>query len=176
MGSDQFRDNGDRDPKRSVARSTQMPAGPRMAASTAALVAGAGHGGTFLALACGSLWLALQGAEALPLVQKVFVAGLYAQVLPALGFAVVARHLSRVGRPPAAMAAGGLSLVSILLMGVGTLQVVGAGVAQSFLLALSLVVVTAIGVGVLGGRLATMMKDHFEPEPVVIPEKDAGAF
>lgn len=173
MGQERFGADRSVDAGRPVARATQMPTGPRMAASTAAMVAGAGHAGTFLALGCGSIWLALEGAESLPLVQKVFVMGLYAQVLPALGFAVVARHLSRVGRPPAAMAAGGLSLVSLLLMAVGTLQVSGGGVVQSFLLALSLVVVTAIGVGVLGGRLASTMKDHYEPEPVVIPDVES---
>ena len=172
MGPEGLHQNRGPEPTPPVARPTHMPPGPRMAASTAAMIAGAGHAGTFLALSAGSIWFVLQGSESLGIVQKVFVAGLYAQILPALGFAVVARHLSRFGRPSAAMAAGGLSLVSLLLMGVGTLQVLGGGVAQSFLLALSLVVVTAIGVGVLGSRMASVMKDHFEPEPVVIPERD----
>ena len=159
----------DLDPGFPVARARQMPPGARAAASTAALVAGVGHAGTFLSLSCGSLWLAAQGAGAFPLVQKVFIAGLFAQVLPVLGFAVVARHLSKSGRPPAALAAGGLSLVSLLLMVMGTPQVLGGEVPQAFVLALSLVVVTAIGVGVLGARLAATMMEHYEPEPVVLP-------
>ncbi len=150
-----------------VAGSTQ---GPRLKATTAALMAGAGHAGTFLALGGGSLWLAVRGMDALPAVQKLFVAGLYMQVLPAIGFAVVARHLSRFGRSQAAIAAGALSLVSLLLMGVGTLQTLGGGVGQSFLLALSLVLVTAIGVGVVGTRVGHVMKDQFEHEPVLIQD------
>ncbi|MDH3222233.1 MAG: hypothetical protein OEO23_00845 [Gemmatimonadota bacterium] len=154
-------------PNPPVALPTQVP---RLRATTAALVAGAGHAGTFLALGAGSLWLAVRGMDALPAVQRLFVGGLYMQVLPAIGFAVVARHLSRFGRSQGAIAAGALSLVSLMLMGVGTLQTLGGGSGQSFLLALSLVLVTAIGVGVVSTRLGHVMKDQFESEPVLVQD------
>lgn len=145
----------------------------RLRATSAAALAAVGHGGTFLALGAGSLWLAVRGADALPLVQKVLVGGLYLQALPAVGFALVAGHLARFGRPSAAVAAGALSLVSVLLMAVGAMQSLGTGVVQTAFLAVALVVVTALGLGVLTSRMAHAVKDRFETEPLIALDPEA---
>lgn len=145
---------------------------PRLRATSAAVLAGIGHGGTFLALGAGSVWLAATGGDALPLVHKLFVGGLYLQVLPAAGFAVVARHLARYGRPTAAAAAAGLSLVSVLLLGVGGLQALGGGFVQTAFLAVALVLVTALGLGVLTSRMAHAVKHRFEAEPLIAVEPE----
>lgn len=145
----------------------------RARASAAAILAGIGHAGTFLALGAGSLWLAVEGIDALPLVQKVFVGGLYLQALPAVGFGLVASHLTRFGRPSAAAAAGTLSLVSILLMAVGVMQPLGAGTLQTAFLLMALMVVTTLGLGMLTSGLAHAVKHRFEPEPLIAVEPDA---
>lgn len=123
-------------------------------------MAGLGHVGTFATLTAGSLWLVVGGADALPAARSVFVAGLYLQALPALGFALMAQHFSRYGRPMTALSASAMSIASLALMGVGAVQLLGPSPLQPAFLSTALILVAAVGLGTTASRFAHAMRNR----------------
>ena len=143
---------------------------PRTLAGAALLLAGAGHMGTFLALGAAGLWLAIRGPGAFHSVQALLAGGLYLQLLPAVAFIGIARDGLRHGKAPASLAAAGLSAVSLGLMGTGLVQMAGGAAGFPVLLTLVTACAGVVGLGIVAGGAARLIRDRHESEPLIIVE------
>ena len=132
----------------------------RIRASVGAVLAVVGHGTTLLTLGAGTLWLGFMGGEGLATARSLFVLGLYAQVLPAAGFALMTRHFSRVGTRGSALGTGLLSFSSLALLGVGAVQSLGSAPLESALLGTAIVLATGAAIGIVGTRLGSALQQR----------------